>query len=376
MRSFIATLVALTLGILVGFLARPAAQPASPQPLATSPTAAGQTAVEEETPIPEGLSQEEQRTIGVFREASRSVVSILSATLQRDYFSMNVYQIPRGAGSGFVWDLDGHVVTNFHVIDQSNRFIVTLADQSEWDAQLVGMAPSKDLAVLKIDAPREKLAPITVGASRNLVVGQQVMAIGNPFGLDHSLTVGVVSALGRELQSPSGRMIRDLIQTDAAINPGNSGGPLLNSSGRLIGINTAIFSTGGDSAGIGFAVPVDIVRQLVPELIEHGRPIQPGIGISALSASYNRRFNADGVILRDVVPGGPAERAGLRGLRRTFSGRIELGDRILAANGKAVSSLDDLLYIFEEVGVGNKVELTVARGDEQRRVQVPLIDLD
>src|SRR5439155_22171719 len=262
-------------------------------------------------PLPEGLTPEEKRDIEVFRRAQASVVFITSVALRRDIFSFDVQQIPQGTGSGFVWDRQGHVVTNFHVIQDGNAFAVTLADQSDWEAKVVGIAPEKDLAVLRIKAPQDKVVPLTPGVSRTILVGQTVLALGNPFGLDHSLTVGVVSALGRELQSPSGRTIHDVIQTDAAINPGNSGGPLLDSRGRLIGVNAAIFSPSGASAGIGFAVPVDTVTTLVPQLIQHGRPIQAGIGIVALRDDYTARLGLAGVVSKDVGRGTPAAKAGL-----------------------------------------------------------------
>jgi 2-alkenal reductase len=209
-----------------------------------------------------------------------------------------------------------------------------------------------------------------------LIVGQRVYAIGNPFGLDQSLTVGVVSALGRELRSPGGRLIRDLVQTDAAINPGNSGGPLLDSAGRLVGVNTAIYSPSGGSAGIGFAVPVDTVNGLIPQLIEHGRPIEPGIGFVALPENYNRRWGLEGVIVQEVSPDGPAAQAGLQGLRVSRRGRsVILGDRIIGANGEPVKTLDDLAYVFEQAGVGATVDLRVVNDDGERVITVPLIAL-
>src|SRR4029077_19335848 len=248
-------------------------------------------------PLPEGLSGEEKRDIEVFRRAQASVVFITSLALRRSPFAFDVQQIPQGSGSGFVWDRRGHIVTNFHVIQQGDAFAVTLSDQSEWEAKVAGVAPDKDLALLKITAPADRLIPLPVGVSRGLLVGQRVLAVGNPFGLDHSLTVGVVSALGRELQSPNGRRIRDVIQTDAAINPGNSGGPLLDSTGRLIGVNAAIFSPSGASAGIGFAVPVDTVSRLMPQLIERGRALEAGIGATFIPESYNRQLGIQGVAL-------------------------------------------------------------------------------
>ena len=321
-----------------------------------------------EPPIPSGLTAEERRDIGIFRRASRSVAYITTVALSRDLFTLNVMEIPRGAGSGFLWDDQGHVVTNFHVISEGSRFQVTLADHSEWPAELVGFAADKDLAVLKIQAPRNVLAPLEVGRSEDLVVGQRVLAIGNPFGLDQTLTIGIVSALGRELQSPSGRMIRDVIQTDAAINPGNSGGPLLDSSGRLIGVNTAIFSPTGASAGIGFAVPVDTVRHLVPQLIRYGKPIQLGIGVVALPDHWARRIGIRGVVVQEVTPGSPAQRAGLEGLRQGRR-RIVLGDVIVAVDGEPVSTRDDLLDRFEAAGAGREVTLTVERDGERRQVR-------
>ncbi|MFH1177007.1 MAG: trypsin-like peptidase domain-containing protein [Acidobacteriota bacterium] len=343
---------------------------------ATDPAARAGAAMLTPLPLPSGLAEEERRDIAVFRNASASVAYITTVALRRDFFSLDVLEIPQGSGSGFVWDRRGHVVTNFHVIGEGNAVRVTLGDQSEWEAEIIGVAPDKDLAVLKVEAGAQHLSPLPIGASANLAVGQRVLAIGNPFGLDHTLTIGVVSALGRELKSPSGRMIRDVIQTDAAINPGNSGGPLLDSTGQLIGVNTAIYSPSGASAGIGFAVPVDTVRRLVPQLIEHGEPIQPGIGIVPLADHWTTRLQVDGVVIRDVTPGSPADRASLEGLRTTRSGRLLLGDRIVAADGKRVRNVDDLLHAFEAQGVGGRVRLTVVRDEEERIVTVPLVAVE
>jgi S1-C subfamily serine protease len=320
------------------------------------------------------LSPEERRTIDIFRRARPSVVFITSVALRRDFFTLDVQQIPSGTGSGFVWDREGHVVTNFHVIQQGDAFSVTLADQSEWEARVIGASPEKDLAVLKIRAPRERLTPLTLGTSRTLLVGQHVYAVGNPFGLDHSLTTGVVSALGRELRSPSGRRIRDVIQTDAAINPGNSGGPLLDSGGRLIGVSTAIFSPTGASAGIGFAVPVDAVTRLVPQLIARGRAIQAGIGATFIPERFNAAIGIkDGVAIADVQSEGPAAKVGLTGAQLTRSRRVVLGDRIVAVDGKPVRSEDDLRDAFETAGVGAAVTLTVVHQTARRDVRVSLV---
>jgi len=329
----------------------------------------------DQTPLSQDLTPEEIRNIEVFRQASSSVVYITSIAYRRDFFSFDLFQIPSGTGSGFVWDREGHIVTNYHVIVDGSAFSVTLADQSEWEAELIGVAPEKDLAVLRIDASRSQLVALSLGRSQNLVVGQKVLAVGNPFGLDHSLTVGVVSALGRELRSPSGRIIRDVIQTDAAINPGNSGGPLLDSRGRLIGVNSALYSPTGVSAGIGFAVPVDTVKRLIPQLITHGKAVQPGIGIRLLADHWARRLKLEGVVVHEVARGGPADKAGLEGIRASRSGRIIPGDQIVAVDGKPVKSNEDLLHIFERAGVGATVELSLIRNGRKRTVDLKLIAL-
>jgi S1-C subfamily serine protease len=327
------------------------------------------------SPLPPGLTEEENRQIEVFRRASASTVYITSKEYRRDWFSLNAYEIPSGSGSGFVWDEQGHIVTNYHVIENGDRFVVALGDQTEYAAQVVGVAPSKDIAVLRIDAPRDKLVPLALGQSAGLVVGQKVLALGNPFGLDQTLTVGVVSALGRELESPTGRKIRDVIQTDAAINPGNSGGPLLDSAGRVVGVNTAIYSPSGASAGIGFAVPVDAVARLVPQLIRYGKPSQPGIGFEPLPDSYARRNRLEGVVVVRVGRGTPADKAGLEGLTRGRRGWI-VQDSIVAVDGTPVSSVSDLMDRFEESGVGATVTLTVENDGERREVKIPLIEVN
>jgi S1-C subfamily serine protease len=324
--------------------------------------------------LPEGLGVEERRDIDVFRRASASVVNITAIAVRRDFWSFDVMQIPQGTGSGFVWDKRGHIVTNFHVIEDGDRFSVTLSDQSEWEATVVGTAPDKDIAVIRIQAPADKLVPLAHGRSAGLLVGQKVLALGNPFGLDHSMTSGIVSALGRELQSPGGRTIRDVIQTDAAINPGNSGGPLLDSAGRLIGVNAAIYSPSGASAGIGFAIPVDAVKRLVPQLIERGRAVNPGIGAMFLTDSQAQRLRLEGAVIIRVLDGGPAERAGLQGFRRTRGGIVP-GDRVEAVDGKPVKSYEDLAQAFEAAGVGRSVELSIVRDGRKRTVRVTLEDI-
>ena len=323
--------------------------------------------------LPDDLTPEETRNIEIFRRASASVVYITTVFEGRDFF-LDEFRISKGSGAGFFWDREGHIVTNYHVIEDANRFAITLADSSDWEARLVGVAEEKDLAVLKIQAPVARMVPLALGRSADLLVGRQVLAVGNPFGLDQTLTVGVISALGRELRSPAGRTIRDVIQTDAAINPGNSGGPLLDSSGRLIGVNTAIYSPSGASAGIGFAVPVDTVRRLVPQLIEFGRPIEPRIdGLQWLGEYMAARSGIQGAVIRYVEPRSRADRLGLSGLRRGRWGRYIVGDVVVAVDGTPVASVDALRDLFEAVGVGARVTLTVERGRDTFELEVELV---
>jgi S1-C subfamily serine protease len=322
------------------------------------------------------LAADEQATIELFRQTSPSVVYITTVALRRDFFTLNLFEIPQGSGSGFIWDQEGHIITNFHVIQDAIRNSggakVTLADQSAWDAQLVGAEPDKDLAVLYIDAPKRLLKPLAIGTSADLLVGQKVFAIGNPFGLDQTLTTGIISALGREITSVSNRTIAGVIQTDAAINPGNSGGPLLDSAGRLIGVNTAIYSPSGSSAGIGFAVPVDTVNRVVPEIIRHGRVIRPQLGVRIADDSVSQRWHLPGVLIVQVEPGGSAAAAGLRGTRRDARGRPILGDIIVAIDADKVTNTDDLMNALERHQVGDTVTVTVIRDEERLRLPVTL----
>ena len=319
------------------------------------------------------LAADEQANIDLFRRNSASVVHITSLGVQRDMFSMNVQQVPRGTGTGFVWDDRGHIVTNFHVIQGANAARVTLADQSSFDAQLVGAFPDRDLAVLRVDAPRDKLPPIALGSSRDLLVGQRVYAIGNPFGLDQTLTTGIVSALNREIESFNNRTIRGVIQTDAAINPGNSGGPLMDSAGRLIGVNTQIASPSGASAGIGFAIPVDEVNRIVPRLIRDGRFVRPALGVSAGSPNLQRALNLPkGVAIVQVGNGSPAAKAGLQAFRRGNRGEVIGGDVITAINDEAVADMDDVLSALERRQPGDTVTLTVWRDGKTRKQQAVL----
>jgi S1-C subfamily serine protease len=318
------------------------------------------------------LLLEEKSTIALFRQASPSVVNITNIGVERDLFTRNLYQIPQGTGSGLVWDVTGNIITNFHVIQNADEAQVTLADQSTWKARLVGVAPDKDLAVLKIDAPANKLHPIPIGTSRDLQVGQMVLAIGNPFGLDQTLTTGVISALGREIESVTRRPIQGVIQTDAAINPGNSGGPLLDSAGRLIGLNTQIYSPSGASAGIGFAIPIDIINRIVPELIRSGKLTRPGLGIQIVEDEITQRLGIQGALVRDVVKGSAADRAGIRPTRRDAAGRTKLGDVIVGVNDRKVETANDLFLAFEDRRIGDTVTLSLMRDGKPTQAKVTL----
>jgi len=318
------------------------------------------------------LNAEERATIALFRQASPSVVYITTLTRQRDFFSLNIAEIPQGSGSGFIWDQEGHVITNVHVIQGASGAKVTLADHSVWDAQLVGVAPDHDLAVLYIRAPKNQLRPLAIGTSADLEVGQSVFAIGNPFGLDQTLTTGVISALGREINATTGRMIAGVIQTDAAINPGNSGGPLLDSAGRLIGVNTAIVSASGSYSGIGFAVPVDTVNRIVPQLIRQGEITRAGLGVRIGDDSVSRRLNLPGVLIIEVAKGSAAEAAGLRSTRVDAKGGVKLGDVIVAIDGERIETSNDLFNAMEKRAVGETVKVTVLRGESRVSMAVTL----
>jgi S1-C subfamily serine protease len=336
--------------------------------------AAGRADAQPRTIAPRGpLAADEQANIAVFKASSPSVVHITTVELQRNLFSFDVMQVPRGTGTGFMWDERGHIVTNFHVIQGASAAQITLADQSTWKAVYVGGFPDRDLAVLRIDAPREKIKPLPVGESRDLQVGQKVYAIGNPFGFDQTLTTGIISALNREIASANERTIRGVIQTDAAINPGNSGGPLLDSSGRLIGVNTAIFSPSGASVGIGFAIPVDEVNRIVPRLIRDGKFTRPTLGVQGAPEQLSRALQLPpGVPVVAVIPGSPAQRAGLVPFTRTGSGGISFGDVIVALNGKAVTSSDDMLTVLEQFNPGDEISVTTQRSGKRMEFRLRL----
>jgi S1-C subfamily serine protease len=317
--------------------------------------------------LPDG----ELATIDLFEKARVSVVYITTQAQVVDMWTRNVLNIPRGTGSGFLWDESGHVVTNNHVVAGASGAQVRLSDGRDARASLVGVSPAHDLAVLRIDV-RDLPAPLPIGSSADLRVGQTTLAIGNPFGLDWTLTMGIVSSLDRSLPSEDGRTLMDhLIQTDAAINPGNSGGPLLDSAGRLIGVNTMIFSPSGASAGVGFAVPVDTVNRVVPQLIAYGKYVRPALGVQ-LDERLNRlltaRMEVSGVAVLAVQAGSAAAAAGLRGVRRSEDGAIAPGDVILAIDGDAVDSVARLLNRLDDHKVGDTVRLTILR--ESRRMEV------
>ncbi len=314
------------------------------------------------------LKSYENAIVELFKEASPSVVYITTSTYQRDYFSRNIYEIPSGSGSGFIWDNNGHIITNYHVIKGARKIEVTLSDHSSWEAKLIGVSAEKDIAVLKVNAPRKNLNAINIGSSSNLTVGQFVMAIGNPFGLDHTLTTGVISALGREIESQAKIPIRDIIQIDAAINPGNSGGPLLDSDGQLIGVNTAIYSPSGASAGIGFAIPVDVIKWVVNDIIKYGEVRRPIVGIDLLPSSYASAFGVkEGIVVYYVHPNYPAHQAGLKGTTRN-----NLGDIILSVNGNKVKENNDFILELEKYKPGDKIKLELLRGNKKIEKELTL----
>ncbi len=313
------------------------------------------------------LAESEQATIAIFESASPSVVLVISG--ERDITGMNTVAI--GGGTGFIWDEAGHVVTNNHVV-QASEILVRMPGGEDIPASVIGRAPQYDLAVLRLSRPPENAPPLAIGTSNDLRVGQAAFAIGNPFGFDQTITSGIVSALGRRLPTPEGREIADVIQTDAAINPGNSGGPLLDSAARVIGVTTAIFSPSGAYAGVGFAVPIDTVARVVPQLISEGRAPIAGIGILAANEVIASRVGVEGVLVWQTVAGSPAERAGLRS---TDPRAGELGDVIVEAEGAPVRRLADLTNALDRLGVGASIDLVLMREGERVSVSVPIEDI-
>ena len=337
-------------------------------------------AVRAPSPIPVGApvgrgarTENERNSVAVFRQVAPSTVYVTQKRVVTDFFGRATSEVPAGTGSGFVWDKLGHIVTNFHVIQGAQAVSVTLHDHRNFAATLVGTERRKDIAVLKLVKAPKDLIPISLSSERGkYVVGQKALAIGNPFGLDQTLTTGVVSALGREVKGIGGVTIRDMIQTDAAINPGNSGGPLLDSAGQLIGMNTMIFSRSGSSAGIGFAVPSTTIRRVVPQIIQTGKAEQVGFGVHVdFQQRLERRLGIKGVIILRVLPNTPAARAKLRGIRRTAGG-LDLGDVIVGVNDQPVRDYDDLYNILDTFKPGSSVLVSVRREGQLRKVRIPL----
>ena len=321
------------------------------------------------------LPPEEEAQIRLYRDSVPSVVHVTSALLARDRISRDIFEIPRGAGSGFIWNDEGHIVTNNHVIAGAQRAHVTLYDGSSWSAWLVGQDEANDIAVLKIDAPTDKLRPIPISTSADLQIGQNVFAIGDPFGFSATLTTGVISGLDREFASGNNQTITGVIQTDAAINPGNSGGPLLDSAGRLIGMNTAIVSPSGAYAGIGFAIPVDTINETVTALI---RGESPWMGIAMFSDSIVEQavesglIDRMGVLVQEVYPEGPAAVAGLRGTRSGRRGEVIPGDLIVAIDGREIRLREDLVSLIQKQKAGDTLTVTFIREGRQQDVEVTL----
>ncbi len=324
-------------------------------------------------PPPTPLRPEEQATIDLFERTRSSVVYINTLARRADWFRGTVTEVPQGTGTGFVWDGEGHIITNFHVLADASSVEVVLDDQSTYEAEWVGGSASHDLAVLRIDAPPEALHPVTPGNSEALLVGQSVYAIGNPFGYNATLSTGVVSALGRRINGLDGTPIEDVIQTDAAINVGNSGGPLLDSAGRVIGVNTQISSPSGASAGVGFAVPVSTVRRVVPELIETGTYSPPRIGIRAVDQGLTRRLGVEGVLIAAIESGSGAADAGLLPIEVSRNRIVALGDVIQAIDDEPVRSLGELRAVLDRYRVGDEVTVSILRdGDAEDEVTVRL----
>ena len=319
-------------------------------------------------------TEDETNTTEIFRNASPAVVYVTNSALRRNFFSLDIMEIPRGSGTGFVWDESGLVVTNFHVISGAQKLTVTLQDRSQHAAEVIGVAPEKDLAVLRMENPPDGLVSLPLGDSSELTVGRKVLAIGNPFGLDTTLTTGIVSALGREIQAAGNRKIRGVIQTDAAINPGNSGGPLLNSLGQLVGVNAAIYSPSGASAGIGFAIPVNTVKDVVPQLISYGRVLRPMIGVELASDRWVQRYRIEGLPVVQAYPGLPAAEAGISGAFRNARGEVVLGDIITHIDDKPIHTQDDYFSALEAHDPGDSVSVRTRLGEKTRAYEVELIE--
>lgn len=321
------------------------------------------------------LAAAEKTSIEIFHQASPSVVFITTLTDRVNFWTRDITRIPRGTGSGFVWDSHGHVVTNYHVIKNASAIHIRLNDQRSFKATLVGISPTHDIAVLRMPMQINPPVPLLIGSSHDLQVGQAMYAIGNPFGLDHTLTTGVISALNRSLKTDDGSTIKDLIQTDAAINPGNSGGPLLDSAGRLVGVNTAIYSPSGGNTGIGFAVPVDAVNRVVPQLIAHGKYQRPSLGITVddrINTLVTEQLDVEGVLILTVEANSAAAKAGLRGTRRLKDNGLVAGDIIQRIGSYRVQDTESLLDALDQYHIGDRVDLFFLREDKNMKTEVML----
>ena len=347
-----------------------------PEPTPAAPPIAPLPAPSPIPPLSDNARTEDERnTIAVFRESAPSVVFVTQTRVVVDYLAGTAQEVPAGSGSGFIWDENGNVVTNYHVVENARSLTVTFHNQQTFEGRLAGVEPRKDIAVIAVNAPKNLLRPVRVIEKVELEVGQKAIAIGNPFGLDHTLTTGVISALGRQVQGIGGVTIRDMVQTDAAINPGNSGGPLLDSSGRLIGMNTIIYSKSGSSAGIGFAVPVSTIQRVVPQLIKNGRAEQLGLGVQIdPQRRLERRHGIHGVVVLDVVAGTPAAKAGLRGITQTRGG-LTLGDVIVGLGDQKVDDFDDLYNALDRHRAGDLVDVKVRRENQLVTLKMEVIAL-
>lgn len=322
--------------------------------------------------------ENENNTIKIFQENVSSVVNVSNIRLaRRGFFDLDPMEIPTGAGSGFVWDNQGHIVTNFHVIANGESFLVSFnQDPKHYEAILVGSEPRQDIAVLKLKELPPQLKPIKAGDSKSLQVGQKALAIGNPFGLDHTITEGIVSALDREILGIGDVKIRGMIQTDSSINPGNSGGPLLDSQGEVIGMNTMIYSKSGTSAGIGFAVPISSINRIVPQIIKHGKVIRPGLGIGVLPDHQRRRFGVEtGIIVTFLDEKGPAAKAGIQGISQDRRGRYFLGDVVVGIDDNKIDNFDDIYHVLDQYKIGDEVEVSLMRDGKLKKVKLKLTEI-
>lgn len=325
------------------------------------------------------LLENEKNTISVFQNTADSVVNVSNMRITKSFFDMDANEVQSGMGSGWVWDKNGYIVTNFHVVDGGDSFLVSFKDdKKQYRAKFIGADPKKDIAVLKLEEMPKDLRPISVGESKSLLVGQKTMAIGNPLGLDHTITSGIVSALDRKIPGYGGVSITGMIQTDASINPGNSGGALLDSQGKLIGMNTMIFNAGGSqsSAGLGFAIPVDTIKSVVPQIIKYGKVIRPGLGVAILESQFAYRYGInEGVMIKFVDPKGPAAKAGLRGITRDRRGQYYYGDIIVSINNTPIKTFDDLFNTIDNMKIGDKVKVKYLRENKEKTAELTLIQI-